>query len=151
MALGRDVGPQRRDRQGCPPAQGEPGPDGTPAKVGLDDFLVAHGPDAFRELLAAAVDPTPPEKGLTPNEAADDPHRLARLYIGERCQHADGLTLRYYREEWNRWDGSAYRSLPEKELRAELTASAKAEMDRLNLIAQKLAASRQTSRPPSAR
>jgi hypothetical protein len=39
---------------------------------------VAHGPNAFRELLAAAADPQPPEKGLTPNEAADDPHRLAR-------------------------------------------------------------------------
>jgi putative DNA primase/helicase len=119
--------------------QGDPRPDGTAGKVGLDDFLMARGPDAFRELLAAAVAPTPPEKGLTPNESADDPHRLARLFIGERCQHADGLTLRFWREEWNRWDGSAYRILPEKELRAELTASAKAEMDRVNLIAQKLA------------
>jgi putative DNA primase/helicase len=118
---------------------GPPDADGKPAKVGLDDFLVVHGPDAFRELLAAAVDPTPPEKGLTPNEAADDPHRLARLYIGERCQHADGLTLRFWREEWHRWDGSAYCICPDKELRAELTASAKAEMDRINLIAQKLA------------
>ena len=80
---------------------GEPGPDGTPIKVGLDDFLVAHGPDAFRELLAAAAEPTPPEKGLTPIEAADDPHRLARLFIGERCEHAEGLTLRFWREEWH--------------------------------------------------
>jgi len=118
---------------------GDPGPDGTPAKIGLDDFLVAHGPDALRELLASAVEPTPPEKGLAPNETADDPHRLARLFIGEHCQHADGLTLRYWREEWHRWDGSAYRILPDKELRAELTTSAKAEMDRVNLIAQKLA------------
>jgi putative DNA primase/helicase len=119
--------------------QGDPGPDGKPAKVGLDDYLVAHGPEEFLALLAAAVEPTPLEKGLTPNEAADDPHRLARLFIGERCQHTDGLTLRFWREEWHRWDGSAYRFLPEKELRAELTASAKADMDRINLIAQKLA------------
>ena len=119
--------------------QGDAGPDGKPCKLGLDDFLLARGHDAFRELLAAAVDPTPPEKGLTPNEAADDPHRLARLYISERCEHADGLTLRFWREEWNRWDGSAYRIVPEKELRAELTASAKAEMDRVNVAAQKLA------------
>jgi putative DNA primase/helicase len=128
---------------------GAPGPDGTPAKVGLDDFLVAHGPDAFWELLAAAVDPTPPEKGLTPNEAADDPHRLARLFIAERCQHGDGLTLRFWREEWHRWDGSAYRLLPEKELRAELTVATKAEMDRVNLIAQKLAD--QDKGPPTVR
>ena len=119
--------------------QGEIGPDGKPGKVGLDDFLLAHGPDAFRVLLAAAVEPTPPEKGLTPNEAPDDPHRLARLYIAERCQHADGLTLRYWRAEWHKWDGSAYRILPDSELRAELATSAKAELDRQNLIAQKLA------------
>lgn len=37
--------------------------DGKLAKVGLDDFLVADGPDAFLALLSAAVDPTPPTKG----------------------------------------------------------------------------------------
>src|SRR5262249_11170060 len=68
-----------------------------------------------------------------------DPHRLARLFMNERCQHAkEGLTLRFHREEWHRWEGSAYRIVPDKELRAELTTSVKAEMDRLNLIAQKL-------------
>ena len=119
--------------------QGDPGPDGTPVKIGLDDFLVAHGPNAFRELLAAAVVATPPEKGLTPNEASDDPHRLARHFLDKRCQHADGLTLRFWRDEWNRWDGSVYCVVPAKELRADLTVSTKAEMDRLNLIAQKFA------------
>jgi hypothetical protein len=49
-------------------AAGEPGPDGTAAKVGLDDYLVAHGPDAFRKLLNAAVDPAPPVPAV-PNEA----------------------------------------------------------------------------------
>jgi P4 family phage/plasmid primase-like protien len=121
----------------CLPA-GEPGPNGKPDKIGLDDYLIVHGPEAFRQMLAEAVDPTPPEKGLVPNEAPDDPHRLARIYRNERCQHAEGLTLRFYREEWHRWDGSAYRVLPVTELRAELTASAKAEMDQVNLIAQKL-------------
>jgi putative DNA primase/helicase len=118
---------------------GEPQPDGTPAKIGLDDFLVTRGPSALRTLLSAAVEPTPPEEVLQPNEAADDPHRLARLFMNTRCQHAEeGLTLRFHREEWHRWEVSAYRSLPEKELRAELTTSVKAEMNRLNLIAQKL-------------
>src|SRR6266498_890555 len=84
---------------------------------------------------------------LRPNEAADDPHRLARLYLGERCTHADGLTLRFWRGEWYRWDGSAYRTLPEKELRAELTVSTKAEMDRSNLIAQ--ANTGKGKRPPT--
>src|ERR1019366_4075066 len=60
--------------------QGDPGPDGTAAKIGLDDFLVARGPDAFRELLATATEPAPLEKGLQPNEAPDDPPRLARTF-----------------------------------------------------------------------
>ena len=119
---------------------GEPGPDGKPAKVGLDDFLVAHGPEAFRELLAAAVDPTPPPAGLSPNEAADDPHKLARIFIGESCKNPEGLTLHFWRDEWTRWDGTAWRTLAGKELAAELTQSAKAELDRVNLIAQKVAA-----------
>ncbi len=118
---------------------GDPGPDGKPGKVGLDDFLVYAGPHLFRDLLAAAAEPSPPEKAIVPNEALDDPHRLARLFVRERCTHPDGLTLRFWRDEWQRWDGSAYRLLPDTELRAELTASAKAEMDRVNLLAQKLA------------
>jgi hypothetical protein len=34
---------------------GDPGPDGTSAKIGLDDYLVANGPDAFRELGPALL------------------------------------------------------------------------------------------------
>jgi P4 family phage/plasmid primase-like protien len=124
-------------------------PEGEPAKVGLDDYLVAHGPDAFRELLAAAK-PAEPPVGVAPIEAADDPHRLARLFVKERCEHADGLTLRFWREEWHRWDGTRYRVIPDVELNAELTASVKAEMDRLNLLAQLLAAAK-GEKPPAAR
>jgi hypothetical protein len=40
-------------------------------KVGLDDFLVAHGPDLLRELLAAASKPAPPERRRRANEAPD--------------------------------------------------------------------------------
>jgi putative DNA primase/helicase len=86
--------------------------------------------------------------GITPNEAPDDPHRLARLYIAERCTHADGLTLRFWRDEWHQWDGSAYRVVPKKELRAELTASAKEEMDRVNLVSQLTAPDKE---PPTVR
>lgn len=35
---------------------GPPGPDGVPAKVGLDDFLVANSVEDFRKLLDAAMD-----------------------------------------------------------------------------------------------
>jgi putative DNA primase/helicase len=129
--------------------QGTAEPDGKPAKIGLDDYLLGHGPDAFRELLARVEEPSKPDRELTPNEAPDDPHRLARLYIDERCTHPDGLMLRHWREEWHRWDGTAYRVQPDRELRAELTASAKREMDRVNMIAQKLA--KEGDEPPTVR
>jgi putative DNA primase/helicase len=132
---------------------GPPDAEGKPGKVGLDDYLVAHGADAFRGLLAAGTEPPPPERRGTPGqvrEAADDPHRLARLYLDQHCRHADGLTLRFYREEWHRWYGSAYRTVPEKELRAALTKSTKAEFDRLNLLAQSLPR-KEGEPPPTAR
>lgn len=75
-------------------------------------------------------------KPLEPNEAEDDPHRLARVYL-DRNRHPDGLTLRYWREEWHRWDGTSYRPTPDKEVRGELASSIKAEYDRLNIEAQK--------------
>ncbi|MBM4296845.1 MAG: DUF3854 domain-containing protein, partial [Deltaproteobacteria bacterium] len=102
------------------------------AKCGLDDYLVKCGPDAFRKLLDAA---TPPAKPLTVIEAADDPHRLARLYLCESCTHHDGVTLRYWRDEWHQWDGASWRTKTGAELGAELADSAKREMDRVNLAA----------------
>jgi putative DNA primase/helicase len=116
-------------------------------KVGLDDYLVAHGADAFRALLAEAADPETPV-GVAPIEAADDPHRLARLFLAERCQHADGPTLRFWSEEWLRWAGGRYSVLLDKELRAELTVAVKAELNRLNLRAQVIAAARGEPPPP---
>jgi putative DNA primase/helicase len=38
-------------------------------KVGLDDFLVAHGPDALKALLDTAPDPVKPEKPTRPAQA----------------------------------------------------------------------------------
>jgi putative DNA primase/helicase len=115
-----------------------------PAEIWDPDNLDQPG-DAWEpgvESPAADNDSTPQpaaaaSDGLTPLEADDDPHRLARLYVEEKCRHEAGMMLRFWREEWHRWDGSAYRIVPEKELRAELTKSAKAEMDRINLEDQR--------------
>jgi P4 family phage/plasmid primase-like protien len=125
---------------------GDPGANGSASKVGLDDYLVAHGADAFRELLKTAVNPAP-AVAVAPQEAFDDPHKLGRLFVSEHCQHRNELTLRSWREEWRRWDGSAYRELPDAEVTAEVTISVKAEMDRVNLIAQKLAAEKGDKAP----
>jgi putative DNA primase/helicase len=115
---------------------GPPDADGKPAKTGLDDFLLTHTADDLRGLMASAKPPEKPEPD-TALEAEDDPHRLARLYV-EQSRY-EGLldTVRYWREEYHRWDGSAYRALPAKEVKAELATSVKAEFDRLNIEAQK--------------
>jgi P4 family phage/plasmid primase-like protien len=73
-----------------------------------------------------------------PNEDAADPHRLARLYIAENCEHPDGLTLHRWREQWFKWDGLCYRKLPDTEMAAVLTTLAKREMDAANLLAQQM-------------
>jgi putative DNA primase/helicase len=115
---------------------GAPDADGKPAKIGLDDYLLTHTADDLRVLMASAKAPEKPEPD-TALEADADPHRLARLFV-EQCRY-DGLldTVRYWRDEFHRWDGAAYRPLPAKEVKAELTTSVKAEFDRLNIEAQK--------------
>jgi hypothetical protein len=68
------------------------------------------------------------------HEAADDPHRLARLYVRSYRTRA-GSTLRYHSGEWLHWRDGAYRPIPDSELQAGLDGSIKAEFDRINWIA----------------
>jgi hypothetical protein len=74
---------------------------------------------------------SPPSPAPDVNEAVDDPHRLARLYLDDHA-HPDGRTLHWWREEWHRWDSSAYRVVKDKEVKAELTRRAKHEFDEVN-------------------
>jgi putative DNA primase/helicase len=60
-------------------------------------------------------------------EAYNDPHLLARSY------RAGVQAMYYHRQEYTRWDGSAYRILNDKEVKAEVTAVIKAAFDRENL------------------
>lgn len=83
-----------------------------------------------------AVAASPPG---TPNEAVDDPHRLARLFRAERCTRNGEGTLQFHRDEFHRHDGAAYRPVPDKELRADVTAIIKREFDRQNIEDQTLA------------
>jgi putative DNA primase/helicase len=88
----------------------------------------------------AVDDPAPPgpaaERAARPevNEAEDDPHRLARLYLAEHTT-PEGLALRWWREDFYQWDRRAYREVGEKELRAEVNAKVKREFDECNVRA----------------
>jgi P4 family phage/plasmid primase-like protien len=66
------------------------------------------------------------------NEGPDDPHRLARLHLA-RARH-----IRFYRGDWLRHDGAAYRPVKDSELHSDLTGTVKREFDRLNRIALRL-------------
>jgi putative DNA primase/helicase len=64
-------------------------------------------------------------------ERNNDPHRLARLVLGDYAT-ADGNRLRYWQEQFHAWEGGAYRPVEPAEMRALVTAAVKAEFDRLN-------------------
>jgi putative DNA primase/helicase len=130
---------------------------GLPAKGDVSDWLDAgSGPAELVALAEAAplwkpekanghagaghepppVIPFPGDRGggdpPRPSEAPDDPHRLARLFL-DSTRHADGLTLRYWLEEWHRWDGGAWRATGDREVGAELTNFIKDVFDRAAL------------------
>jgi len=86
---------------------------------------------------------------LTPNEAGDDPHRLARLYRDQRCMYGGELAARFYRDETHRWEEaeSRYRTVESSEIRAEISGVAKLEFDRLNLIEQEIHRKENSAKP----
>lgn len=69
---------------------------------------------------------------LKPNEAADDPHRLGRLYLDDHRN--DGiLQIVMHRDEFYKWRGGSYSIVPGDEIRGEIVTRTKAEFDRLNI------------------
>ena len=70
------------------------------AKVGLDDFVVAHGADAFAGILRDAETAAP----LPDMQPAD----YAEEFINDRWLHADGYTLRRWRETTYHWNQRCY-------------------------------------------
>ena len=82
-----------------------------------------------------AADFTSPDPE-TIEEAADDPHRLARINLERYSATHNGRTIKLWRDAWHVWKRNAYRKITEKELRAKVTRSIKTEFDRLNLVEQ---------------
>lgn len=83
-----------------------------------------HSPGGLFDALDEATPPTAIE------EADDDPHRLARVFLARRA-HADGPTLWSWRGDFHRWDG-AYRALDAHEIRGEVTQAVREEFERIN-------------------
>lgn len=90
----------------------------------------------FDELtkLAEAIEPATAERLVIEHD--DDPHRLARVFLNQRAVSPTMPGIRYWREEWHEWVGLSWRSVPESNLRAELTRAIKQEFDRINLAGQ---------------
>lgn len=118
----------------------------------LRNYLQEH---QFSDLLVLAgetdttIAPTPAE--VIANESDDDPHRLARLYLGRYGSSPDhGPTLKYWRQEWFPWCGEHYERVSAKELRPAVTAAVKEQFN-LDHQADLLALSTQAEKEPTVR
>jgi len=123
---------------------------GLPAKGDIVEWIATGGTASrFLELLSAT--PTHIPVQMDAEEADDDPHRLARVFL----DHSPWERVVYWRGGWLSWD-IYYRDLLEADLRAAVTRGVKAEFDRLNVEAQMRAAVRgkgsdDNNEPPKAR
>ncbi|MFH1842208.1 MAG: phage/plasmid primase, P4 family [bacterium] len=104
-------------------------------KGDVSDWLdLGYTVEELRSLVDASEASAPSNSVLSTesvDEADDDPHRLARLFVVERCSDATGrLTLRHWRHQWWQWIGTHYEVLDKDELRALLAGQIKAEVDR---------------------
>ena len=86
------------------------------------------GVPAAKEELSPATDPD-----LLVLEGYEaNPHRLARLFLRDRFTFTGGIGLRFWREEFHQWDGSAYRRVAMGEIRAQLAQVLACEFERID-------------------
>jgi putative DNA primase/helicase len=93
---------------------------GKPVKVGLDDFLVAQGPDALRKILEDAPLPKPVSPLVSKSDAKElDPGYQAKAFLIK--WKVDGVyRLRFWRGTWWKWEDGCYRERENSEARAAL-------------------------------
>ncbi|BBO33647.1 phage/plasmid primase, P4 family [Lacipirellula parvula] len=89
-------------------------------KVGLDDFLVAQGPDKFPELLENAAEPLPPAAGEFMESASDMDPAIEAAHILSTVKMGDLYRLRFWRGGWYWWANGRYGEKPPEEVRAEI-------------------------------
>jgi hypothetical protein len=95
-----------------------PGPEG--AKVGLDDFLVAHGPSEFFKLIQIASDPAVPDGGLFKDNAGEADPAIEAAVMLSSCTVGDLSRLRFWRGSWWLWANGRYSEKPTEEVRGEV-------------------------------
>lgn len=78
------------------------------SKNGADDYLVRHGADAFRKIIAEAVEPEQPPKL--------EPMDYARLFLQEHFTGDHGVELRWHRDQLYRYLGTRYEIVPDSDL-----------------------------------
>jgi putative DNA primase/helicase len=113
------------------------------ADVRPREYLVAPDRKPPSQRLAARTSrPAPPASevaangeietpsGCPPGQEAN-PHRLASLFLQQQFAYQGGIGLRFWREEFHDWDGSAYRRISTAEIRAQLAAFLAREFERL--------------------
>jgi putative DNA primase/helicase len=66
-----------------------------------------------------------------PDGQEANPHRLAHQFLMTRFAFTGGVGIRYWREEYHSWDGTAYHVVPGSEMRAQLTRWLADEFERL--------------------
>lgn len=118
----------------------------------LRDWCTESSPDmpprSFVDLLELAADaeiveppagePDPDDAAnIKPNEAIDDPHRLARANLERYAAITGGGKIRYWREEWFVYKHNRYRRLGTKEFSAKVAGSIKEEFNRANIEDQR--------------
>jgi putative DNA primase/helicase len=100
-----------------------------------------HGPDGpgsgFPPTHLGRTPPHPPPPPLDhcPEGQEANPHRLAQSFLMSAFAFAGGIALRYWRDEFHSWDGTAYHPVPQGEIRAELTRWIAGEFERIYRLA----------------
>lgn len=114
---------------------GPEGADGKPAKVGLDDFLVAHGAGELHRLLAEATEPDEPAAGeLKPDAKYMDPAEEATKLL--RNTERDGSPrLIFYRGAFQWWREGCFTEQQNAEVRASTVRHANKHYCRVTMTA----------------
>jgi len=96
---------------------GPPDENGEPAKVGLDDYLLAHKPGDLQKLLDSAEEPEKPDPATMKIKASElDPATEAKAMLGK--DQVDGVNcFRFWRGTFWHWKTSGYREMAMAEVR----------------------------------